>query len=151
MHPRSIKQKDEVQSAIKTIRKLDDLEMHLVMAVNNRSLKALRKNLQDAKDVDGKPFRRDILKAAEGVADSIKLEILAEKAISSRKVSEVKVKLTEVETALKDRPELAQQNGSKIEGISTTMEALSFVLGFILLGGVHFPRFILFILLLLLL
>jgi len=92
-----------------------------VMAVNNRSLRSLRTNLEAAKDVEGKPFKRDILKAAENTIASIELEIIAEEAIKSRKTSEVKLKLSAIETILKERPELAKQDGSKIQRIQRYM------------------------------
>ncbi|GAB5367134.1 hypothetical protein AAMO2058_001203400 [Amorphochlora amoebiformis] len=118
----NLNQKSEVSNAMKVSEMLNKLDNDLSNGVESRDSKALTKLVAEAKSVQGKPFRRAILKSAKDTLECLALEKKGSSALESGDVSEMKAVLIHLNSNIQTKPYIHQQKHHKLEGIIKDLE-----------------------------
>jgi len=112
----SIRQKKEVSHATSIVKKLDDLEMEMVLALDDRKCARLQSLLREAESIEGKPMRRGIVAEAKKAVEGLILEEKLESVYNEAEPLEAMYSVRKfVEASIIANSSLLKLTGSQVE------------------------------------
>ena len=110
----AVKFKQMVSGALAIVRTLDEAEMSLALATNQRNYSKLEKTIKASSEVSGKAFERPALNKARDALAAIALERRLEVALAEGDAKSLKVVVESAQKELKSNPSWPQQPGCRL-------------------------------------